>query len=112
METTELTEANLEEVTQAERLSKKDMRLAILSVDHVLYDCIVTPCSCPDRSYIRAHLPKSRNHFFSKCAVHGLQDCGIAIRAQRQTAATDPQRQERRRKSGYTTKKWYEARGR
>ncbi len=73
------------------------------------WDMILVPCLCPGRVLYHAHLANARDHFFLHCPEHGLSDCGLALRADRM--GLDDERQQRRRKSGYTTTKWYHVRG-
>ena len=110
MEVTEIEDKRI-----AVNTSKKDLPLAVLTVtvdgSEVWYEAVSTPCTCPDRKYLHGHLSGKRNHFYSECEAHGLQDCGSAIRQQRATAANDPDRTHRRRTSGANTSAWYTKRG-
>lgn len=99
----------IEDRTPAENITHTYYAFASLFVGNIQYEMVQTSCACTDRKFYHGHLAGKRNHFFVECAAHGLQDCGIAVRAQR--APADDTRTERRRKSGYTTEVWYRQRG-
>lgn len=107
--------SNIEDLKPAQNTSKRNisMSVPIVTIEgtEYWYEMITTPCACPDRTFYHGHLAGKRNHFFTVCKAHGLQDCGVAVRASRLTSADDPDRQNRRRTSGYTTHAWYQARG-
>lgn len=87
--------------------------MAILEprVNGAIYQIVITNCLCGDRSLYYGHAAgRQTNHIYCVCTLHGVQDCGIALRADCLPARSS-EAQERRRKSGYTTRRWYSQRG-
>ena len=101
---------DIEDRTEAQNDARREVGLIYPSVAGVRYEELATPCNCLDRTLYHGHEPGRRNHFYTLCQMHGVQDCGIA-RVKSQVTTADPDRQHRRRTSGYTTHAWYNARG-
>ena len=81
-------------------------------VNNALYNTVLAQCAC-DRDVLHIFYVTNdvsgAHYFYSLCAEHGIKDLG---RAQRAAQAEDEDRYHRRRRSGGSTERWYQGRGR
>lgn len=82
-------------------------------VNSIAYEFLLPACDCGDLEvwYVRAE--ERGGYFYSICHEHRLQSLGRAVRCPRLARGDDGSghKTHRRRKSGYTTARWYQQRG-
>lgn len=84
-------------------------RMVLPFVNAIAYEVKFVDCDCVDLQVW--HIPDHEHRagwFYAICHEHRLQPIGRANRCSHQAGAED--RTHRRRKSGYTTERWHEAR--